>query len=93
MVAYGEIGLDYYWHKVDHAVQARAFQAQLELAAELGKPVIVHSREAAEEEFTESLKRTLSKPTIAVRTATAAGGPWSTGPASEASHHYRSPAR
>ncbi len=47
VVALGEVGLDYYWHKVDHATQARAFRAQLELAAEINKPVIIHSRDAA----------------------------------------------
>lgn len=60
VVAIGEIGLDYYWQTVDHATQAKAFQAQLELAAELAKPVIIHSREAASavltmlEDFTRS---------------------------------------
>ncbi len=52
VIAIGEIGLDYYWHTVDPSVQAYAFQAQLELAAEVGKPVIVHSREAAEDVMT-----------------------------------------
>ena len=33
-------------------VQARAFRAQLELAAELNKPVIIHSRDAAPDVLT-----------------------------------------
>ena len=47
MVAVGEIGVDYYWDNESHEVQKTWFIRQLELARELGMPVIIHSREAA----------------------------------------------
>ena len=44
--AIGEIGIDLYWKRVPLEQQQRAFRDQLALAAELGRPVIVHDREA-----------------------------------------------
>ena len=46
VVAVGEIGLDFYRNLSPQDAQRRAFQAQLAWAARLGKPVIVHDREA-----------------------------------------------
>ena len=46
VVAVGECGLDYYRDFSDRARQRAAFVAQLELAAETGRPVFAHLREA-----------------------------------------------
>ncbi len=48
-VAIGEIGLDYYWPEPDHEIQKKWFKRQLQLAREVKKPVIIHSREAAQD--------------------------------------------
>ena len=49
IVAIGEIGLDYYWDNVERDVQKKWFVRQLEIAKETGLPVIIHSREAAQD--------------------------------------------
>jgi TatD DNase family protein len=46
VVAVGEIGLDYHYDHSPRPAQHRAFEAQLALAAETGKPAIIHAREA-----------------------------------------------
>lgn len=50
-VAIGEAGLDYYWEKAYAAEQKKLFDRQLALAAESGKPIIVHDREAHGDTF------------------------------------------
>jgi TatD DNase family protein len=45
-VAVGEIGLDYYRDYAPREAQWRLFDAQLVLAAEIEKPVVIHSRAA-----------------------------------------------
>lgn len=46
--AIGEIGMDCYWSKEFIKEQQEAFRIQLEMAARLDLPVIIHSRESTE---------------------------------------------
>jgi len=74
VVAVGEIGLDYYWVKEaeKRAVQRETLRQQLQFAAEIQKPVVIHMREegdawtgAASQDLLEILaewRRGLSSP-------------------------------
>lgn len=49
VVAIGETGLDYYYHKDDPRWQQERFRAHIQVANELDKPVIVHTRDAGDD--------------------------------------------
>ncbi|WP_394925258.1 TatD family hydrolase [uncultured Robinsoniella sp.] len=49
IVAVGEIGLDYYWDKESRELQKEWFARQLALSKKAGLPVIIHSRDAAQD--------------------------------------------
>lgn len=49
VLAVGEIGLDYHYDFSPRDVQRRVFERQLEIAAEFGKPIVIHTREAWED--------------------------------------------
>jgi len=49
VVAIGEIGLDYHYDYSPREVQQSVFEAQLRLAKETNKPVIIHMRKAYED--------------------------------------------
>ena len=51
-VAVGETGLDYYRDRAPRGRQAEVFRAQRRLAAELTKPLVVHTRAAEEDTVT-----------------------------------------
>jgi TatD DNase family protein len=49
VVAFGEIGLDFFRNLSPRDVQIRRFEEQLELAGEIGLPIIIHDRDAHQE--------------------------------------------
>lgn len=56
IVALGEIGLDYHVDEPDKALQMAFFEAQMQMAAELDIPVIIHDREAHGDCFDMALR-------------------------------------
>jgi len=61
IVAWGEIGLDYYYDHSPRDVQREVFRRQIRLAKELDLPIIVHSRDA-NDDTVEILKDEYSLP-------------------------------
>lgn len=51
VVAIGEIGLDYYWDKDNKEEQKSMFVKQIKLANKYNLPIIIHSREAAQDTY------------------------------------------
>ena len=49
MIAVGEMGLDYHYDNSPRELQQEVFARQVRLARELGKPIVVHTREAEED--------------------------------------------
>ena len=46
MVAVGETGLDYYWDRTEPAEQQEHFRRHIDLAKRVGKPLMIHDRDA-----------------------------------------------
>ena len=49
VIAWGEIGLDFYYDHSPREVQKEVFKKQIKIARELDLPIIIHSREANDE--------------------------------------------
>jgi TatD DNase family protein len=52
VVAIGECGLDFFYNHSDHDSQVHALKAQIQLALETNKPIIIHCRDAWDETIT-----------------------------------------
>lgn len=60
VIALGEIGLDYHYDNSPRDIQKQAFARQCRLAVELGKPIVIHTREA-ERDTLEIMEKEIPK--------------------------------
>lgn len=87
--AIGETGIDYYRETATPAEQRRAFEAQVEIARELGLPVVIHGRDkdgetAAIDEIFEVLDERAGGTPVILHCFSA---PWRVGDATERGWH------
>ena len=68
-VAIGETGLDWYRDYASPDDQRRLFAAQLELAADLGKPIVIHTRAADDDTLAGLADRRHGRPPLLLFTA------------------------
>ena len=61
IVAWGEIGLDFYRHRSSPEKQIEAFEQQLDMAVDYDLPVIIHNREA-DQEVIEIIRKDRKRP-------------------------------
>lgn len=52
VIAIGETGLDYYWHKDKPEWQRERFRTHIRAARAVGKPLVIHTRDSAEDVLT-----------------------------------------
>jgi TatD DNase family protein len=71
--AIGETGLDYYRDHAPRGDQRRAFEAQLELAARVGLPVVIHTRAAEDDTFALLREHSASLPAVILHCFSAPG--------------------
>jgi TatD DNase family protein len=72
-LAIGETGLDYYRDYAPREDQRRAFEAQLDLAARLGLPVAIHTRDAEEDTFAILREHAAALPAVILHCFSAPG--------------------
>jgi TatD DNase family protein len=84
VVAVGETGLDYHYLHSSRAAQRAAFEAQLALGAELGKPVVVHARDADDDMAAILRGAGTQAPVVVLHSFSSGGAVWDAGLAVDA---------
>ena len=84
VVAVGETGLDYHYLHSPRDAQRAAFESQLELARETGKPVVVHARDADDDMAAMLRACTPRAPVVVLHSFSAGDAVWDAGMAVDA---------